>query len=496
MRPVRGSGDVGEATQGDAVAIIDSRLRQGERHFTLPEAAAMTGLAIDDTRHAMEALLNKYVCRLQVSEHGDLIYDFGDRLQRRGEKTAAERRQELLNWLWRIFTVIYKAWIAVTLVVYFVVFLVLVIAAIVALSSRQSSGDRRHGGTAIRLGSIFDLFFSIFHWRTVTHAVGYHQDRQGYRYRHFEPRPAVLNARKKNFMAAVYDFVFGPPRVELDPLGDEKEVAAYLLQNNGIVVTAELSALAGWTIPQAETFLTDCILRYRGESKISDDPVLYGEFDELMRRVGEANTGAITYYWDEYEPEYELNGNSSSQNAMICVMNGFNLLIAFLLATSDLTVFVAMGAPQDIFSWLAANAAWVQIVFGWIPLAFSVLFFVIPLVRWYQIRTLQRQRHEQNIRKRIFKAIFTRQGQPQTVDEVMAAVNRSSEVEALSPPTVEAMLKELALDMPGDMGVSETAAVQYAFPRLTAELAAVERLRRNRRDDDSLGTIIMESDNR
>ncbi len=77
----------------------------------------------------------------------------------------------------------------------------------------------------------------------------------------------------------------------------------------------------------------------------------------------------------------------------------------------------------------------------------------------------------------------------------MAAVNRSPEVEALSPPTVEVMLKELTLDMPGDMAVSETAAVEYAFPRLTAELTAVERLRRNRRDDDSLGTIIMESDN-
>lgn len=152
---------MGETTQSDAITLIDSRLRQGERHFTLPEAAAMTGLSIDDTRHAMEALLTKYVCRLQVSEYGDLIYHFGDALQRRGEKTAAERRQELLAWLWRIFTVIYKAWIAVTLVVYFVVFLVIVIAAIIAASSRQSSDDRRdHGGSAIHLGSLFDLFLA------------------------------------------------------------------------------------------------------------------------------------------------------------------------------------------------------------------------------------------------------------------------------------------------------------------------------------------------
>lgn len=98
---------MGETAQSDAVALIDARLQQGEYHFTLPEAAAMTGLSIDETRRAMEALLNKYVCRLQVSEHGDLIYHFGDMLLRRGEKTAAERRRELLAWLWRIFTVVY-----------------------------------------------------------------------------------------------------------------------------------------------------------------------------------------------------------------------------------------------------------------------------------------------------------------------------------------------------------------------------------------------------
>lgn len=487
---------MGETTQVDAVARVEAQLQAGVHHFTLPEAAATTGLSIDETRDAMEALLNKYICRLQVSENGDLIYHFGDALQRRGEKTAAERRREILAWLWRAFTVFYKAWIAVTLVIYFIAFLVLVIAALVAMSSRQSDDRRGGGGTPIHLGSIFDLFFSIFHWRTITGAIDYQRDAHGYRYRHYEPRPAVINHQKKNFMSAVYDFVFGPPRVELDPLGNAREVAAFLQQNKGIVVTAELSALAGWTLPQAETFLTDCILRYRGESKISDDPVLYGQFDELMRGVGQVETGDIVHYWDEYEPEYELNGNSTTQNALICIMNGFNLLVAFFLATTDLTEFATPGAPASVFTWLDANAGWVSVVLGWIPLVFSVLFFGIPLMRWFQVRGLQRQRQVQNVRKRLFKAVFTRHGEAQTVNEVAASVNRSAEEEALSTTEVEAALKQLVLDMPGDMDVSDTAEVQYAFPRLTAELVAVTRLRDNRRDDDTLGRIVIESDNR
>jgi hypothetical protein len=46
------------------------------------------------------------------------------------------------------------------------------------------------------------------------------------------------------------------------------------------------------------------------------------------------------------------------------------------------------------------------------------------------------------------------------------------------------------------MDVAGSVEVQYAFPRLTAELDAVERLRQHRRDDDTLGRIILESDNR
>ena len=486
-----------ETMTGDAVALIETRLKQGEHYFTLPEASAMTGLSIDETRDAMETLLDRYICRLQVSENGDLLYHFGDSLQRRGEKTAAERRRELLAWLWRGFTVVYKAWITVTLVVYFIAFVVIVIAAIVAMSARQSSDDRdrRGGGMPIHLGSIFDLFFSIFHWRTVTGAIDYQQDAQGYRYRHYEPRRAVINANKKNFIAAVYDFVFGPPRVELDPLGNEKEVAAFLQQNKGIVVTAELSALAGWTLPQAETFLTDCILRYRGEGKISDDPVLYGQFDELLRGVGQVESGEVTYYWDEYEPEYELNGNGDTQNVIIGVMNGFNLIVAFFMATADLTALAGPGAP-GILAWLAANPTLVHVALGWIPLIFSLLFFLIPLVRGFRIRRLRQQRQAQNVRKRLFKAIFARRGQPQSVNDVAAAVNRDAGEAALAPSEVEAAMKELTLEMPGDVNVSDAAEVEFSFPRLTVELDAVGRLRQSRRGDDALGSIVMETDNR
>ena len=226
----------------DRIALVEQQLSR-QPYLTLTEAASLTGLSIDAAREALDALLTKYVCRLQVTEYGDLIYNFGDRLRRRGVKTWPERWGEIRKWLWQVFTLFYKAWITVTLVVYFVLFIVLLIMAVLAASSGGSSSsrsspgrpnrDRPSSSTSFRFGPLLRMFASIFHWRTNTGTIDHARDQHGYRYQHYQPEPGVLNTDKKNFVAAVYDFVFGPPRVEIDPLHNEKEVAAYLERSKG-----------------------------------------------------------------------------------------------------------------------------------------------------------------------------------------------------------------------------------------------------------------------
>jgi hypothetical protein len=482
--------------QHDALTLLEQHLQRGQRHFTLTEAAAMTGLAIDEVREALEALLDKYVCRLQVSEYGDLIYHFGDTLRRRGAKTVAERLQDIAAWLWKIFTVVYKAWIAVTLVVYFIIFLVILIALLIAASARQSDRDRRSAsGSAIDMNRLLHMFFAIFHWRTITGTIDYQRDRCGYRYRHYQPQPGVLNDTKKSFIAAVYDFVFGPPRVALDPLANEKEVAAYLQQHKGIVVPSELIALAGWDFPQAETFLTDCVIRYHGDAKVSDNAVLYGEFDTITRGLGQVEGGQIVHYWDEYEPEYELTGNSSGYNLLIVVMNGFNMLFAFLVLSGILSNLEGLGTANQLGAFLMSHEGFVHLFLGWLPLIFSLLFFLIPLVRLLNMQALRRRRQVNNIRKRLYKAIFARQGQPQTVPEIVDTVNTNASEEPLARQAVEDRMKALALDLAGDMTVTEAAEVQFTFPRITRELHEAQQLRQQRRHDDALGEIIAEEDN-
>lgn len=479
-------------TARDAVAVVEQQVRR-QRHLTLTEAAALTGLAIDEAREALDVLLKKYVCRLQVSENGDLIYNFGETLRRRGSITLAERLQAIGTWLWKAFTLAYKAWIALTLVVYFVVFLVIAIVLLLAGSAQQSSDDRRRSSSSIDLASLLNLFFAIFRWQAMTDTLDYGADRYD-RARRSQPTERAFSARKKHLIASVYDFVFGPPRPARDPLHAEKNVAAYLRRHKGVLVASELSALGGLTLPQAETFLTDCVIRYQGETKISEQAVLYVEFDTLLRSVGEADAGEAVYYWEEDEPECELTGNDPTYNWLIGGMNGFNLLCAALVVHGDLAVRwparsgLAFAAPLG-------HAPLLTFVLGWMPLIFSVLFFAIPLGRLLRLQVLRQRQRFQRLRKQLFKVIFRQQGQPQTLADIEAAANDNAYEDTWSRQTIEETMQELSLDMAGEMTVTETAEVQFAFPRIHRELHEVERLRQQRRVDTTLGKIIIESDN-
>jgi len=482
----------------ETIQILEQRLHKGQLNFTLTEAAAVTGISIDETKDAMNELLNKYVCRLQVTENADLIYNFGPHLFRRGQKTLREIAQTVFDWLWKVFTIIFKAWITITLVVYFVIFLIILIVFLVAASSGKD-GKRR---SSVNLGNVLHIFSNIFRWRTIIPDITYRKDRWGYPYPQYQPKPAVINEKKKSFIAAVYDFVFGPPRVPIDPLSNQKEVAAYLKQQKGVLVTSELNALAGWKLAEAQAFLADCLVRFQGKVDVTENGVVYAEFDQVLRGIGQMEGGSVVHYWDEYEPEQVLNGNLASQNLAITAMNGFNLLLAFFFMThaASTASFYEMQ-QQAIFTGggvvgmiLTAFGEHGQLVLGIIPFIFSVLFFMIPLVRWIKISMSRQKRHLNNIRKRLFKAIFMASGKPLTVDQVVNVVNSAESEEKLSPAVVENMFKDLVLDLNGDVNVSEAAQVVYSFPRIASELDEVKILRRQRRLDTNLGQVIADTD--
>lgn len=477
------------------IVILEKYLKEKSTEFSINDAASVTGLPVLETEYAVKDLMQTYDCKLKVTENGDLIYDFGEEPQRRHARKFKDKLADAGQAIWRWFSIFYKFMISITLIVYFVVFVLLVVALVVAALSGGKDNNSSKGMGQL-FGLIARVFWSIFEWRTIMgyNSYYYRRDPYGYNYKHYKENRSILEEtkkekgkksddEKKQFVASIYDFVFGPPRVELDPLGNAQEVASFLREHNGVISIPEVQALAGWTRAEAENFMTECLANFDGKAEISPNGSLYGEYSELIRSTDRTGEAPIIWYWDEYEPEYELTGNKTAQNAGIVAMNLFNIVLSGVVLFGGLAAELDLGLLGEIF-------------LGWFPLAYSVLFFLIPLVRWFFIRPLQRKQHLANVRKRLMRVIFQRHEAEISQEELINVANswKKKEEETLKPELVEEVMLDLVYDLGGESYVNEEAKIMYKFVDLDRELDDIEAIRKERRSNfDDTGDVIFEA---
>ncbi len=463
--------------------LIEKYIQKNNKQFTLQDAVTTTGLPLIETKDAIDDLMGKYNCKLRVTENGDLIYDFGTKLEQRHAKTWKDYLWSFAMFCWKGFKAFYKLMTALFLIIYFVVFLLLILG--LALSSEDDNG------VGDLVAGVFRAFISIFEWSTI---IGYNNryyrnDRYGYRYQHYKEKPRVFNRRRrkksddprdeKGFVASIYDFIFGPPRVELNPLANNQEVASFIKENKGLLTTSEVQALAGWTREDAENFMTETLAYFDGEAKISENGMLYGDFTELLRVKNKEETSPIIWFWDEYEPEYEMTGNSKGRNGIIIAMNTFNLLMSMWVLGSGFTNEFGFAATFFL---------------GVFPLVYSATFFFIPLMRWWRIRKQQHEQHKQNIRKRIMKVVFQSHSREIPLSKLHAAVNENRTTEeVLSAKVINDVLQETIYDLGGEQIEALEKDVIYHFERVGQELDDIDELRKNKKDDNTLGDIVFES---
>ncbi len=489
-----------------AAEKIENSLQSGKGVFTIGDAASASGLSLRDAKDVMDFLITKYRCRLQITEEGDLIYDFGKMPLRRSERTWGEWWQVFKKKSWDTFVVIFKVWISIMLVVYFTIFVLIIIAFIVAALSGGKDNDSK-----VDLGSsfgfIFRVFAEIFYWNTVTQHYHYETDSRGYRYRAYDTRPGALpnqskKKNKKGFVASVYDFVFGPPRVEIHPLENQQEVAAYLRQNKGIIVKPEVIGLAGWNSEKADDFFSEIIARFDGEPRISNNQILYGDFMSLVRSKDSKADAEVIWYWNEYEPEYKLTGNSTGRNIGIGFMASINLIMSMIFLTADPT----------------AEGIGILIGLGWIPFIFSVLFFGVPIYRWLDILPRRKKREQENIRKRVMRVIFTaevfnsltktqqneavrlaelyeRTQHRYTLKDIMEIDRIFAKGEApLKIEEIEQVIQQLVYDLNADIDTNAQAQVVYDFSMFSEQFEEANNLRKERGNDTQLDEIVFDTD--
>ncbi|MGH1339092.1 MAG: hypothetical protein ACRBFS_23450 [Aureispira sp.] len=473
------------------LVVLEKYVQKNSKQFTLEDASSVTGMPIIETEIAIKDLVGKYDSKLKVTENGDLIYDFGQNLQRRHRKTWGERAQELLQFFWKGFQISYKLLTSLFLIFYFILFIIFLLGLAVASEDGDGIGDV--------IAIMLRLFISIFQWNTI---MGYdrryyRQDNNGYNYQHYKEKPRIFKRRKKSkdprdeksFVASIYDFIFGPPRVKLDPLANNQEVATFLREQKGLITTSEVQALAGWRREEAENFMTECLALFNGEARVSDNGTLYGDFTQLIRAKNRTGEEPVVWYWDEYEPEHELTGNSKGRNGIIIGINIFNLLVA-----ATLTFGGYLGPLGLDFGLLG------RVALGIFPLIYSMSFFLIPFLRWLRLRPLHKKQRELNIRKRLMRIVYQTYDQGKGhVHEIplktltkVANEERTTE-ERLDVETIDRIMKDTLADLGGEAYVNEDSEVLYQFDLIAQELNAIDVLRDEKKTDNDLGEVIFEA---
>ncbi len=425
-------------TDDRAARILRKALEERSGRLTHADAMAVTGLPRYQAETALKSLVRTYKSHLEATDKGEIIYDFGKRLESRLAVPLRERLEPVFRALWSGFKLIFKIAILGTLIFYFVAFLAMLIAIVFA----RSSGDRDDRG-----GDGPDFFMPLI-WFWGWGPGPYDPHGYGGRVARRPRKPQKAMYKK------VFDYVFGPPEVPRDELEDEKILLAYVREKGGRIAASDLVALTGWDYARAEEEASRLMASYEGEPEVTEDGVVLYVFKDLRTTAGEREAGARPKLaWERPLADRPLTGNEGGTDAAITLVNAFNLLAPLWI--------VPIFAARTGIDLESLAGPFLQI-----PLWFSSLFFAVPLARWAKESRARKRRARWNARLRVLRRIWLSGGAtraPSTLAEGPA-----------EEAALEALLAPLEADITAGEGGSK---MLYSFPRLAEERSAVESAR-------------------
>jgi hypothetical protein len=464
-----------------------SFLKKKRGESTVADMIAGTGLPKYQAEQAAKAVLDEYAGRLRVTESGELLYYFPEGMRSRVRGLGPSLRRfwkSFAHGALKVLALLFKVWIVAMLVGYFVAFVVLIVAAIVAafaasMASRNDSRGRDRGGgfggmyLVIRL---LELILRMWFWSNL---LG-------------DGRTKRRQQTGRAFYKSVFGFVFG----EGDPNkgweeAERKYVISYIRSRKGVITLEELMALTGKEADEANALMNRYLLEFEGEPGVTDNGTVVYAFPALMRTT-ESEQKAIGQV-PVLNPSSKLvspfSANKPRTNGWILFFNAFNLAFGGyflgLSLTQSATALLAKNGPL-LYSFtgnLLASAgipspvAVLAVVLGLVPVAFSFLFFLVPLLRKIRLDRQNDTIREETLKRRIFAHVLS---SPARVDPGDVRPAGTGLDPKNLPSAARRIIDRLAASLGAEPIVLEKqGAFAYRFKELERQLADLEDYRRN-----------------
>jgi hypothetical protein len=390
-----------------------SFLKKKKGASTVADMIAGTGLPKYQVEQAAKVALDEYAGRLKVTESGDLLYYFpgGMRSTVRGAGPSFRRFWKSFSRVaLRVLSLAFKIWIVVMLVGYFIAFVAIGVLAIVASLAANVAGSGRGGGRGrggglggMYLGiRLFELILRMWFWTSILK----------------DPRRKQKEGRA--FYKSVFGFAFGEgdPNKGWDE-AERRHVIAYIRSHKGVITLEELMALVGRESEEASALMNRLLLEYEGEPGVTDAGTVIYSFPELMRtsESEQRQIGQAPLLNPTMKSLVPFSANKRRTNGWIIFFNAFNLGFgSYFLALSLTQGAAGLGKNGPLLYSFTGNllahagispVPVLGIALGIIPVAFSVLFFIVPLLRKIRVSRENSAIRQDTLRRRVFAHVFS-----------------------------------------------------------------------------------------
>lgn len=401
--------------------------------------------------------------------------------------------------LWRTVTkgaaaagkALFKVWILVTLFGYFFLFIALALVALFGSVAMQQGGNSRDRGGR-RGGGLGGLWLTTSLFDSMIRLWFYSElfKSSDARYRN-----SYMRRERHPLHKAVFSHVFGDgdPNAEWNAVL-KKAFVAFVQTHKGVITLPEFMAISGMKPEEAQDRITQFLVEFEGSPEVSEKGALYFFFPSLLAKTATVSASVAsafplkrlksfssnnakmdrTFRWINivnllFGSYYLLNAVNVGTNVIIRTSQGITLKGGWtFLYSSTIYLLSRLGAAQP-----AVMAGW---ILGVAPLAFSVLFFGIPLVRSWRLKRENETLKRENMRKLLYAAVIA---SPRGFDQKTVNLP-SEEVRPSEPAAMQEEVQHLAAWSSGEISAEGT----WAFKDVEFTQREAEQVRSSIRETD------------
>lgn len=491
-------------TPEEAGAILEVALQglPARAQLTVADAAARSGLSLDDAERGLHQLSTQFRGTLSATDQGELLFRFPYGLSLPLTKKpwflrAVDRVKRVVVGVGKF---VVRAWVSIVLVGYAAVF----VALALALMFGGKSDSDRGGGNA--LGVVLRVLFEALYWtfhpfspmarRNVWDGSIYDERRpqrgRGQRSRQVRRFGQMVTIQEDDdvpaedvpFYEKVNRFVFGPEAEPPMPIEvQKKRLVAQIRAKQGRIGLLDVMRVTGLPREEADPLIARLLLDFEGEVDVDDNGAITYRFEKLRKTAGDTAATAPPPSWDRKKVAPPVTGNAVGANFLVGAVNAFNVVMATVALSLNMTVERLVHLFQHWNSRIPVEPlpyGGVPVVLGLVPLVFSLVLFALPALRMLRHGQKERAVARDNARAEVLKTVFQTMTDAAAKGEAVAGVREDRLKQAWrkatgkAPDDKELIAAVVALGGDVDMDAMAEGRGLYRFRDLEAEVKALQ----------------------